>query len=327
MTCENAQQNIILAQYNELPDELQFPLEQHVTGCEECRREWHALIALNEELALMPMVEPSPNLLTASRMRLDDALDTMPARSVTQRLFGNAFRWMGFMQGAPALTTLLVGVGFLGGNFVERYQAAHVVKPIENMRFANDAQSVIASVSGIDQTPNSNIVQVHYNRMVPETMQGSLDNPQIRDLVTLSGKLAANNAVHAESVAVLSNYCASAQNCDGDGTAVTGAAHTAGPRTMLLASVRYDKNPTTRLNALHGLQPYVAQDERVRDAVLDALMHDPSAEVRQQAVSMLGPVQADSSVRQALRTASTQDENPAIRNASFVVLQGTSGIQ
>jgi len=42
---------------------------------------------------------------------------------------------------------------------------------------------------------------------------------------------------------------------------------------------------------------------------------------------MLQPVQADSSVRQVLRTVSTEDVNPAIRDASFQVLQGTSDIQ
>jgi len=75
------------------------------------------------------------------------------------------------------------------------------------------------------------------------------------------------------------------------------------------------------------LQPYVAQDDHVRDAVLEALMHDASADVRGQAVSMLEPVQADSSVRQVLRTVSTEDANPAIRDASFHVLQSTSDIQ
>jgi hypothetical protein len=67
MKCENAQQNIILAQYGELPDELQFPLEQHLGTCEDCRREWNALLALNEELALTPMIEPSPNLLAGRK--------------------------------------------------------------------------------------------------------------------------------------------------------------------------------------------------------------------------------------------------------------------
>jgi hypothetical protein len=75
------------------------------------------------------------------------------------------------------------------------------------------------------------------------------------------------------------------------------------------------------------LQPYVAQDDHVRDAVLEALMHDSSSDVRVRAISMLQPVQADSSVRQVLRTVSTQDVNPAIRDASFNALQGTSDIQ
>jgi len=322
MNCENAQQNIILAQYGELPDELQFPLEQHVSGCEDCRREWKALIALNEELALAPMVEPSPNLLAASRMRLDEALDLMPPRSMTQRFFGNAFRWLGYVQGAPALTTLLLGAGFLGGNAIARYQVAHAPK-LPSPVILSGTNGAIASVSGIVQTPNSELVQVNYNRLVPETVQGSLDDPQIRQLLMLGTKLATTNTVHADSVALLANECAAGHNCG----AADSDAGTSGIRTALLASLRYDKSPAVRLKALNGLQPYVAQDEHVRDAVLEALMHDASADVRGQAVSMLEPVQADSSVRQVLRTVSTEDANPAIRDASFHVLQDASDIQ
>jgi len=322
MNCENAQQNIILAQYGELPDELQFPLEQHVSGCEDCRREWKALIALNEELALAPMVEPSPNLLAASRMRLDEALDLMPPRSMTQRFFGNAFRWLGYVQGAPALTTLLLGAGFLGGNAIARYQVAHAPK-LPSPVILSGSNGAIASVSGIVQTPNSELVQVNYNRLVPETVQGSLDDPQIRQLLMLGTKLATTNTVHADSVALLANECAAGHNC-GATDSDPGAS---GIRTALLASLRYDKSPAVRLKALNGLQPYVAQDEHVRDAVMEALMHDASADVRGQAVSMLEPVQADSSVRQVLRTVSTEDANPAIRDASFHVLQSTSDIQ
>ena len=34
------------------------------------------------------------------------------------------------------------------------------------------------------------------------------------------------------------------------------------------------------MKALEGLQRYVGQDQHVRDAVLEALMHDPDAQVR-----------------------------------------------
>lgn len=319
MNCEIAQQHMILAQYGELHDEMQFPLEQHLTSCEDCRREWNALIALNEELAALPVAEPSPNLLAASRVRLDEALDAMPPRSASQRFFGHAFRWMGFLRGAPALATLLLGVGFLGGNILNRYQVAHSPR-MPSPVVLNGGSGPIANVSGIVQTPNSEIVQVNYNRLVPESVQGSLDDPQIRQLLMLGTKLASSSDVHANSVALLSDECLHGHDCEDGG-------QQDGIRTTLLSSLRNDKSPAVRLRALSGLQPYVADDENVRDAVLDAILRDHSSDVRAQAISMLAPVHADTSVREVLRTVSTQDANPAIRNASFQVLQGTTDIQ
>jgi hypothetical protein len=326
MNCDVAQQSIMLAQYGELPDELQLPLEQHLSGCENCRREWKAMLALHEELALTPVLEPSPNLLAASRMRLDEALDAMPARSVAQRAVGNAFRWLGFLQGAPALATLLIGAGFLGGNTIARYQVTHAPK-LPSPVIVSNSEGAIASVSGIEQTPNSELVQVKYSRLVPETVQGSLDDPQIRQLLMLGTKLATTNTVHADSVSLLADECAARHHCDGSDGQPANDTSSGGIRTALLASLRYDKSPAVRLKALAGLQPYVGQDEHVRDALLDALMHDSSSDVRVRAVSMLQPVQGDSSVRQVLRAVSTQDVNPAIRDASFTALQGTSDIQ
>jgi hypothetical protein len=227
---------------------------------------------------------------------------------------------MGFMQGAPALATLLLGVGFLGGNIFTRYQEAHAPKTPPVIIF-DHASGAIANVSGIEQTPNSDIVQVQYNRLVPETAQGSLDDPQIRQLLLLGTRLAANNDVHAQTVAVLANKCRTNHSCEGEADGANDF------RATLLSELRHDQNPKVRLSALAGLQPYIADDERVRDAVLDALVRDKSADVREQAISMLQPVQGDSSVRQVLRTVSSQDANPAIRLASFQVLQGAANIE
>jgi hypothetical protein len=277
--------------------------------------------ALSEELAQHPLVEPSPNLLAASRMRLDEALDAMPPKSVTQRLWGNTFRWLGYVQGAPALTVLLVGLGFLGGNIIARYQAAHLPPPPRTVATTNASQSAIANVLDIKQTPDPQVVQVKYNSLVPQTMQGSLNDPQIRQLVMLATKLPANAEVHKDAVSLLVNQCRATSGCSDDGS--NGDAY----RSTLLASLHYDQDPQVRLNALQGLQPYVAQSESVRNAVLDVLMNDQSPDVRSAAISMLEPVQADSSVRRVLRSVSTQDSNAAIRNASFQVLQGSADIE
>ena len=56
---------------------------------------------------------------------------------------------------------------------------------------------------------------------------------------------------------------------------------------LYTSTLRYDKSPSVRLAALNGLQPYVSQDQRVRDAVLESLMHDDSASVRTRAISLL----------------------------------------
>jgi hypothetical protein len=94
-----------------------------------------------------------------------------------------------------------------------------------------------------------------------------------------------------------------------------------------MVSLRYDPDAEVRMKALEGLQRYVEQDQHVRDAVLEAVMHDSDAQVRKTAIGVLEPVQSDSSVRQVLRTVATQDANPFIRTASFNALQSSADIQ
>jgi hypothetical protein len=276
---------------------------------------------LEKRLTLLPVMEPSPNLVAQARMRLDDALDLIPPHGFLTRLRSNFFAWIGHMQSAPALATLLLGVGFLAGNFTYRYQVAHAPKQIQApVRLSNPAEGSIANVTGIVQTPNSELVQVKYNRMVPESMEGSLDSPAIRELLLMGTHAAADNGVRVSSVSLLANECRAGHAC-------VGGADPKGIRNQLLVSMLYDEDAGVRLKALEGLQQYVGQDPRVRDAIAEALSRDPSAEVRKEAIATLGPVKTDSTVRQVLRTVSTQDENPYIRTASFNALQGAADIQ
>jgi hypothetical protein len=319
MKCEKAQQDIVLVTYGELPDERLASLEQHLAECEECNRELKAMLAMHEALAYRPMMEPSPNLLAQSRMRLDEELDTIPPHGFLTRLRSNLYGWLGHVQSAPALITLLLGVGFLAGNLTFRYQLAHQPPTRSPIIIGHGTSGAIAGITGIVQTPNTEIVQVTYNRVTPETVQGTLDDPQIRKLLLLGIKDGVDNGIRTNSLGLIANECRIGHNCvdgpDGD------------IRNSLLVSLRYDKNPAVRLAALEGLQPYVAQDQRVRDGVLDALAHDSNERVRTRAISLLQPVGSDSSVRKVMRTVSTTDQNPYIRTVSNQVLQGTADIQ
>ena len=318
MKCEQARQNIVLVTYGELPDEETVALERHLEECEGCRGELTQLLAMHDALAERPVLEPSPNLLAQARMRLDEELDLIPPHGLLTRLRSNFYAWLGHLQSAPALATLLLGVGFLGGNFLNRYEVARAPKTPAPVIVGETENGKIADITGITQQPNSEVVQVSYDRVTPETVVGSLDDPQIRQLLMMGAKAAASNGVRTDSVSLLANECKAGHEC------VSGSGSI---RNALMASLRNDKNPAVRLAALDGLEPYVAADERVRDAVLQALMHDGSADVRTQAINMLQPVDSDSSVRQAMRTVSTTDANPYIRNTSMQVLEGSSGIQ
>ena len=318
MNCESARENIILAAYGELPDEQIIGLEQHLMACEECMAELAAMQQMDKLVATHPMVDPDPNMLAQARMRLDEALDAMPQKGFLSRLRADAMAWMGHLKGAPALATLLIGTGFLAGNLTFQYQAAHVPQVPKTVILSNTGGG-ISNISAISKLPND-MVQVSYNRVVPEVAEGSLDDPQIRRLLMVATNSTDNNVVKTQSVELIANECLIGHGCvtESDGSGIRGA---------LLASLHTDRNPAVRLKALEGLQPYVSQDERVRDAVAQVLLTDASAQVRQKAVAILKPVDSDASVRQVLRTVSERDDNPYIRTVSTEALRGSDSIQ
>jgi hypothetical protein len=82
----------------------------------------------------------------------------------------------------------------------------------------------------------------------------------------------------------------------------------------LIYALRYDSNPGVRLKALDGLGAYVKSDPRVRDALLEALMNDSNPGVRTDALHLLEPVRADSSVRAVLQRLAEDDRNEYIKN-------------
>ena len=74
----------------------------------------------------------------------------------------------------------------------------------------------MANVTGIVQTPNSELVQVTYNKVVPETVEGSLDSPDIRALLLKGTNAAAANGVRVNSVGLLADECRAGHECTGE---------------------------------------------------------------------------------------------------------------
>jgi hypothetical protein len=322
MKCETAQEIIALSVYGELPDDQGPQLEQHLLGCEACRREVEAVQALAKAMALLPVEEPSANLIARSRLRLEEAIDTLPRGSWLLRGWQRFYQAAGRLRAAPVAVSAVLVTGLTLGGF-SGYRAgehAHPATPpvTEIIPPPQDDGSLvdIASVSSIVREPNTENVAVTYNRVQPETIHGSLDDPQIRQLLLMGARNRINSGVRDSSLRLLADECHAGHQCD-DGPI----------RNSLLVALRYDKSVAVRLKALEGLQPYVADDVRVRDAVLEALMKDPNPEVRTQAISVLEPVEADSSVREVLHTVAARDDSPQIRTVSRQVLDQLPQVQ
>jgi hypothetical protein len=322
MNCEIAHERIVTAAYGELPDEQIHELERHMAGCPECRTERDQLLALKVFADAHPVQEPAPNLVARSRQRLAEALDALPPKRWYERLSQRMTNNFASIQAAPVAACLLlvagIGAGSLGGYEYAQNRAAHLAAmPNANVpQQVPAAQAEIANISSIVREPNSEMVEVRYNQVVPQRMEGSLDDPEIRKLLMLASENSESAGVRDDSVGLLAAECRAGHSCQA-----------AGIRDALMVALRYDKNAGVRQKALEGLEPYVAQDVRVRDAVLEALLNDSDARIRTAAVSILEPVEGDTSVRQVLHTVANSDQSPQLRTVSRQVLRRVPEIQ
>ena len=84
---------------------------------------------------------------------------------------------------------------------------------------------------------------------MPQQIQGSLDDPSIRQLLMLASENSASPGVRDDSVGLLAAECRAGHACQ-----------RAGIRDALMVALRYDKSEAVREKALKGLEPYVAED-------------------------------------------------------------------
>jgi hypothetical protein len=181
---------------------------------------------------------------------------------------------------------------------------------VEQVHVDIEGPGRIVDASSIIREPNTSNIEIHFDRLVPMTVRGSLRVPQMQQLLLLGAQDRVNSKVEEDSVRLLADESL-AGHPYADGLI----------RKALLVALRYGKNTEARLNALNGLRPYVAEDTQVRDGVLEALMNDPTSTVRSRAIDLLQPVEADSSVREVFHTVASEDDDVQIRTVSREVLR------
>ena len=299
MNCEWVKENIPSYLYDELGDDARHELEQHLTRCAGCAAEAESVRELKQAASALERIEPTPNLVTASRLRLQESLETTKQSAGWQRWVFDPGAWLQQVRFSPALAAAILMAGFTAGALAT-YQMASRSGAAGS---AAPAESAIAGIRGITQEPGTNNEQVSYDRLVPESAQGSMDDPKIQQLLLYAARNNENSGVRMDSINLLTRRPEDPR-----------------VREALMYALRYDRNPGVRLKALDGLGAYVREDVRVRNVVLEALMNDSNPGVRIEAIRLLETVKPDSSVRSAFRQLADKDENDFIRRESRRVL-------
>jgi hypothetical protein len=302
MKCEWVRQNITLYVYGELADDARHELEQHVTRCADCAAElkgeqdFHAL--LSEDHA----ADPSPNLLAASRMHLQEALETAEQGGFWRRLAFDPANWLRQVRFSPALASAILILGFAGG-VGTTYKIYGTRPPIVDHSVPPPVEASIAGISSITQEPGTNQISIKYNTVSTQEAQGSLNDGRIQQLLLYAARNYYNSGVRVDSVDLLAQKTGDMQ-----------------VREALIYALQNDTNPGVRLRSLDALGNYVKNDTNVRDAVLRALVNDTNSGVRIEALRLLEPVKADGSVRGVLMALAAKDQSTYIKSQARTLL-------
>src|SRR5271170_2234337 len=178
--CEAAQRDIALAVYGELPDDASHRLEHHLAECGHCRQELEAVQGLRQAMSLYPMLDPSPNLLTRTRLCLEEALDAVPRSGWMTRIVDKFFNGIARVQSAPVMASVFLILGLSAGGFAGFHVGKKAVQPaqpsihVAREKDTGDDAIHVASIQNIEEQPGTENVKISYDRLVPETMSGTL---------------------------------------------------------------------------------------------------------------------------------------------------------
>jgi hypothetical protein len=205
MKCEWVRENITLQVYGELADDARHELEQHVARCADCAAELKAEQEFHALLSQDRAAEPSPNLLAASRMRLQEALETAEQGGFWQRLAFDPANWLRQVKFSPALASAILILGFAGGvgTILQSIRIISRRTGGDRRQTPAPAEASITGIQSITQEPGTNQIDIKYNTVSTLETQGSLNDQRIQQLLLFAARNNYNSGVRMDSVDLL----------------------------------------------------------------------------------------------------------------------------
>ncbi len=273
--------------------------------CADCAAELKAEQEFHALLSHERAAEPTPNLLAASRMRLQEALETAEQGRFWHKLALDPANWLRQVKFSPALASAILILGFAGGVGTSYKVLGHPsqVAGTNTTAGAANSEASITGIRSISQDPGTNQIDIKYDTVTTQDTQGSLNDQRIQQLLLYAARNNYNSGVRMDSVDLLTQRPNDSQI-----------------REALIYTLQYDSNPGVRLKSLSALGGFVKDDVSVRNAVLSALINDANQGVRTEALRLIEPVKADGSVRGVLMTLAAKDSSTYIKSQARTML-------
>lgn len=302
MNCKDFESTSALYLYDELSGSGRADFEAHLAACEACRARLEEARRLHRVLADCPRPEPTPDLLVRCRQALDEALDReeLGWRSLLRG-------WMWSLGVAPAtraaavVTLVLFGFG-LGWTLRPRATALRVAGGASTQSGFNTADLGdlrIRSISQVLPDPQSGGVRITLDAERRVTLEGSLDDPRIRQVLVSTIRGYDNPGIRRDTLDVLRLQT-------GDPSV----------RAALLYALGHDANAGVRLEALKTVQ-HMECDAETHQCLLNAVEHDSNVGVRTAAIdALMQHLQEegmDDEVLAAFESLATSDRDPVVR--------------
>ena len=295
------QRKIPLSLYGELSEEERRELQQHVSTCEECRKELEGTKKLHTLLARVPAPEAEEALLREARLQFSSALRAERQRfQLWDRLKG-LFTLPVVTRPAIgfAIVALLV-LGFIGGRLVP---AGSSTAPDMDAVLTSGEEIRVTNIRFIRNGASGEDIELLFDAVRSVRLRGSLDNPATQRVLAYALLNGDNAGVRLRAA--------------GSITATTVTPLEREIKAALLLALKTDQNDGVRKEALQALLRYPA-DREVRDGLLYVLLNDVNPGLRIAAINGLdtlqaGGVQLDGELLQTFRQRVQHDENLYIR--------------
>jgi hypothetical protein len=306
MTCIDVTREIPNYCYGEISSETEEGVESHLSECEACRTE---LARHRKFLELFDEREAAVDagLLVQCRTDLSRALRE---RIAAEGAHGALWRGRGFFQNAmerlrdlsrvnipfrvPVGAMALVAIGFVGARYTpEKFGGVRAAL----------AEPMFSSVRSVEPGASGQ-VQIAVDETRRHVVSGTLQDPQIQELLVSGVTDGSNPNVRLQSIQVLHDSVSN-NNQPGDPDTEQQV------RQALLRALKHDPSASVRLKALDGLKPF-AGDAVVRAALANVLETDNDSSVRVQAIDLLA-AHHDDSIVGVLQNVVQKEDNPYVR--------------